>query len=268
MGSLVHDLDGDGRPDWLVTSIGYPTADGTCPRVSLFAGCSGNRVFLNRGEMEFEDATDELGLRHSWWGWGTAAVDLANDGEVEIVVTNGRHRAAGPVDPDDQQSVYYDAFDDDPTQVWVRGPDGFVDVAAQVGVDHRDVGLGLVPFDHDRDGRPDLLVTEPGKAPVLYRNVTEPGRHWLGLRLRDPGAPGDARGLGARIEVTTRGGSTTTHWMHTSGSYQSQRPAEVHVGLGRDARPVRVRVWWPGAAEPQVVGSVRTDRLVTITRAR
>lgn len=268
MGSLVHDLDGDGRPDWLVTSIGYPTADGSCPHVSLFAGCSGNRVFLNRGSMEFEDATDELGLRHSWWGWGVAAADLANDGEAELVVTNGRHRPGGPVDPDDQQAVYYDAFDDDPTQVWVRRPHGFAEAAAQVGLEHREVGLGLVPFDHDRDGRVDLLITHPGRPPVLYRNVTEPQQHWLGVRLRDPGSAGDDRGLGARIEVTTAGGTTTTRWMHTSGSYQSQRPAEVHVGLGEDAGRAQVRVWWPGAAAAQVVDGVDADRVVTITRER
>ena len=69
MGSVVRDLDGDGRPDWLVTSIAYPTADGTCPPVGLFAGCSGNRVYLNRGRMRFEEATDELGLRDTGWGW-------------------------------------------------------------------------------------------------------------------------------------------------------------------------------------------------------
>src|SRR5262249_1139644 len=28
MGSVVADLDGDGRPDWFVTGVGYPTADG------------------------------------------------------------------------------------------------------------------------------------------------------------------------------------------------------------------------------------------------
>jgi hypothetical protein len=193
-------------------------------------------------------------------------VDLANDGAAELVVTNGRPRGPGRVDPDDQEQVYYDAFDDDPTQVWVRRPGGgFVDAAGQVGLVHREVGLGVVTLDHDRDGRMDLLVTQPGAAPVLYRNVTEQRRHWLGIRLRDPASPGDARGLGARLEVVSAG-RTTTHWMHTSGSYQSQAPAEVHVGLGRDARPVRVRVWWPGADAPQVLDAVRTDRVVTITR--
>lgn len=269
MGSLVHDLDGDGRPDWMVTSIGYPTEDGTCPRVSLFAGCSGNRVFLNRGRMRFREATDDLGLRNSWWGWGVAAADLVNDGRVQVAVTNGVHPGPDPVDADDQEDVYYDAFDDDPTQLWIRGDSGaFADVADQVGLAHDGVGFALVPFDYDRDGRVDLLVAEAGSGPRLYRNVTSPRRHWLTVRLDDPASPGDSRGLGARVEVTTAGGESTTQWVHTSGSYQSQRPAEAHVGLGGDAGPVRLRVWWPGASAPQVVRGVRVDRVVTVTRGR
>jgi hypothetical protein len=217
--------------------------------------------------MQFEDATDALGLRNSWWAWGVAAADLADDGRLQVAITNGRPAVSDEVDPADQEAVYNDAFRDDPTQLWVRrGPGAFADAAAQVGLDHEDVAFGLVPFDYDRDGRVDLLIANGGSAPTLYRNVTTPRRHWLGLRLDDPTSPGNARGVGARIEVTTASGRGTTQWLSTGGSYESQQPAEVHVGLGDDAHPVRVRVWWPGAAAPQVVADVPVDRLVTITR--
>jgi hypothetical protein len=267
MGSWLQDLDGDARPDWLVTSIGYPTADGSCPRVSLFAGCSGNRAFLNEGRMRFRDATDDLALRQGWWGWGVAAADFTGDGRLQVVATNGRPPTPGPVDPDDPADVYNDAFRDDPTRLWVRADrqGAFAEAAVQVGVDHEDVAFGLVPFDYDRDGRLDLLVANGGAPPALYRNVT-PRRHWLAIRLEDPFSPGNAQGLGARVELARADGTTSTHWVHTSGSYQSQRPAEVHVGLGDDARPVRVTVWWPGARAPQVVRVAGVDRVVTVTR--
>ncbi len=267
MGSLVHDFDGDGRPDWLVTSIAYPTADGGCPHVSLFAGCSGNRLYLNRGRMRFEDVTDELGLRNTGWGWGVVAADFANDGRTQVAVANGRIGSRGDIDPADQAEVYYDSFAHDPTAFLARAADGtFVDVAGQVGIRDDAVSHALVVFDHDRDGRQDLLVANAGAAPHLYRNVTRPVRRWTGIRLRDPVTPGNPNGLGARIEVTSTSGATTTRWMHTSGSYETQLPAEVHVGLGQETVR-RIRVWWPGEAEPQVLDDVAVDRVVTIMRS-
>lgn len=265
MGSVVRDLNGDGRPDWLVTSISYPTEDGTCPPAGPFAGCTGNRVYLNRGGMRFEDDTDELGLRDTGWGWGAVAADFANDGRVEVVVTNGRIGRSDPA-PTSQAEVYYSVFVDDPTSFWVRAASGsYVEAAGSVGIDDREVSHGLVAFDHDRDGRLDLLVAHPGAPPTLYRNVTTPDRHWIGLRLRDGSAPGNRAGLGARVEVTSTSGATTTQWLHTSGSYESQHPAELHVGLGEDGVD-RIRIWWPGDSRPQVVTDVRPDRLVTLSR--
>lgn len=268
MGSLVHDLDGDGRPDWLVTSIAYPTADGRCPAVSLFAGCSGNRAYLNRGRMRFEEATDELGLRNTGWGWGVVAGDFANDGRTQLVVTNGRIGARSTVDPHDQVAVYYDTFAHDTTAFLARvGDEPYVDVAGQVGIRDDAVSHALVAFDHDRDGLLDLLVARAGSPPLLYRNVTRPQARWIAIQLQDPLSPGNGAGLGSRVEVTSTSGAITTRWMHTSGSYEAQQPAEVHVGLG-DASVLRVRVWWPGQVDPQVVEGVRAGRLVTITRDR
>jgi hypothetical protein len=264
MGSIVRDLDGDTRPDWLVTSISYPTADRTCPPVGLFAGCSGNRVYLNRGRMRFEEVSDELGLRDTGWGWGAVAADFGNDGRLQVVVTNGRIGKADP-DPTSQVEVYYAAFVHDETSFWVRLEDGvYADAAAQVGIDDDRVSHALVAFDHDRDGRLDLLVAHAGAPPTLYRNLTPP-RRWIGIRLRDPSTPGNASALGSRVEVTTTAGGTTTQWLHTSGSYEAQHPAELHVGLG-DAGVARIRVWWPGERLPQVLTAPPTERIVTITR--
>jgi hypothetical protein len=265
MGSVIRDFDADGRPDWMVTSIAYPTRDGECPPISLFAGCSGNRVYLNRGRLRFEDATDELGLRNSGWGWGAVAADFGNDGRLQVAVTNGR-LGGDTVNPLDQAEVYFDAFTQDRTRFFVRGRDDvFTDVARQVGIRDDDVSHALVAFDHDRDGRLDLLVANAGASPYLYRNVTLPRRHWLGIVLRDPSTPGNTAGLGSRVEVTSSVGAVTTQWVHTSGSYEAQQPAEIHVGLGA-ATVRRVRVWWPGEGTAQVVSDVPTDRLVTITR--
>jgi hypothetical protein len=183
-----------------------------------------------------------------------------------VAVTNGRIGKADP-DPTSQAEVYYAAFVDDPTSFRVRSDDGpYAEAAAQVGIDDDRVSHALVAFDHDRDGRLDLLVAHAGEPPTLYRNTTPP-RRWIGIRLRDPSTPGNVAGLGSRVEVTSTDGATTTQWLHTSGSYEAQHPAELHVGLG-EAGVARIRVWWPGERTPQVVTEPRADRMITVTRGR
>ena len=270
MGSVVRDIDGDGRPDWFVTSIAYPTEGGTCPARALFTGCSGNRVYRNDGGMRFTDVTDELGLRNGWWGWGAAIEDFGNDGRLQVAQTNGyRESFSIPDDGTDPQRTYFDRFVDDPMRFWITGPDGaYVDAASQVGLDDTGVGHALVPFDYDGDGRLDLLVADTSAPPRLYRNESPDDRGWLRVRLDDPTRPGNREGLGARVAVTPRKGATpVVGWIDTAGSYETRRPADLHVGLGEDAGPVaRVEVWWPGEPEPQVIEDVEPDQTLVVTR--
>ncbi len=153
MGSVVRDLDANGTPDWFITSIG-PVGDEPAPIELGGFGSSGNRAFLNDGDGTFTDATDALGLRNGGWGWGAAIEDFGNDGRLSVVMTNGYS-----IEPTGTDAPPGTAADD-PKVFWEPDGDTFVDVAESVGL--RDTGLGraLVPFDLDRDGDLDLLMTE------------------------------------------------------------------------------------------------------------
>ena len=110
MGSVIRDIDGNGTPDWFVTSIG-PVDGDTAPPIQLGGfGSSGNRAYLNSGDGTFTDATDQLGLRNGGWGWGAAIQDFANDGRLAVVMTNGYS-----IGDDDLASPV-----DDPLRFWVR----------------------------------------------------------------------------------------------------------------------------------------------------
>lgn len=259
MGSVVRDVDGDGRPDWFVTSIGARTGSAGCTTRSGNTGCSGNRLYLNRGDGRFDDATDELAVRHGWWGWGAAIEDFGNDGRLSIAQTNGYYGEDPP----------RDRFVTDPMRLWVRAPGSdadapFTEAAEAAGIRANEVGHALVAFDHDLDGDLDVFVANFGAAPVLLRNDAPEDRHWVTVRLDDPSRPGNRAGIGAKVRVT--GGDTeVTGWIGTAGSYESQRLPELHVGLGDADADVTVEVWWPGADQPQRA-EVPVDRVATITR--
>jgi hypothetical protein len=97
----------------------------------------------------------------------------------------------------------------------------------------------LIPFDFDRDGDPDQLITQVGLPALLLENRTA-GRHWLTVAL-DPTA---ARASGAWVTVRA-GGRTQRHLVLASSSYLSGMPLEAYVGLGDAARADEVTIEWP-----------------------
>lgn len=270
MGAAIRDINGDGFPDWFITSISYPTADGECPVEGLAIGCSGNRLYLNRGDATFTDATDQFGLRDTGWGWGVAAEDLSNDGSLEIAVTNGYEESLTRDSPSesDPHLDYFNSFVEDPTFLGVLDNGVYRDVASAVGLDDTTIGHALVPFDMDGDGDLDLLIVPSGEqSPLLYRNDSDPSRSWLTVSLQDPTNPGNSWGDGARIEVALEGSDPVVGWISTNGSYESQKPPVFHAGFGNlDDATARVEVLWPGSSTPQVVTNVDLRQHLEIKR--
>lgn len=266
MGSAVADLDGDGLLDWFVSGISYPTEAGGCPIQASAIACSGNRLFLGNSDGTFRDATDQFAVRGAHWGWGAAAADLDNDGNLDLVVGNGYREGRRSRATDQDSDQLWDWFDDDPTSVWLGGgPGPWPDVAKAVGLSDTVNTKAVIAFDVDGDGDLDLLLANTETPPILYRNDLPQRRHWLTLRLEQAGP--NPRGIGARVRVDADGdGRSTPMEVRASGTFQGSAPTDLHIGLGDADRLARLEIWWPGATEPQVLTDVVPDRTLTVTR--
>jgi enediyne biosynthesis protein E4 len=160
MGVAVGDYNNDGYPDILITCVGQ------------------NRLFRNTGKGTFVDATKSSGLGGRQ-AFSTSAIwfDFDRDGLLDLFVCNyvkwsAEHDVFCGLDGKHKTYCTPEAYRGE--TCWLfrnRGNGTFEDVTATSGIfDSSSKSLGVAMLDYDRDGWPDLLVTNDTQPNKLYRN--------------------------------------------------------------------------------------------------
>ena len=194
--------------------------------------------------------------------FGLFFLDYDLDGRLDLLTANGHiEEQIERVQPE----VRYRQ----PAQLFWNAGSGpaFVPVAAaEAGPDLfvPRVGRGSAYADLDRDGDPDVVITQCGGPAVVLRNDQQGGHHWLRLRLVGRGANSGA--IGAWVRARVNGRVLARHVMPTR-SYLSQSELPIHLGLGKATRIDGLQVRWPDGRD-EVVPVPEADREVVIREAR
>lgn len=242
MGAAVGDYDNDGDMDWFVSSIFDATGE---PNGGAW-GFTGNRLYRNRGDGSFDDATEVAGVRQGGWGWGSSFADFDNDGWLDLYQVNG-------------WPFEVDTFLADPARLFMNNcHGGFVEDSEAAGVASTAQGRGVVCFDYDEDGDIDIFISNYRGAPQLLRNDSANSNHWLTVELHGNGR--NPQAIGARV-VVEAGGLTQTRATSCGNNYLSQNPPEIHVGLGGAERADAIRVEWADGTVSSLSGIAAGQRL-------
>jgi hypothetical protein len=235
----------DGGLQLYVTNITDPSG--------LHGSNVGNTFFVSEqgaNGIRFRNVAAQYGILDTAWGWGTAFVDMNLDGAADLYAVQGMQAFVG----DDSEHL---AKATSTLFLGDAAGTGF-SVAKDTGCDLPGDQRALVVFDYDRDGSPDLLITQVARPTVLLENYTSE-KHSLTVA---PEGPGDA-GIGARVSVTA-GGRTTTQIVLAGGSYLAGPPREVYFGL--DAAPIAesVRVDWANGTTTDL-HDVKADQILRVS---
>jgi len=151
MGVAAGDIDGDGLLDIFKTNF----ADDT------------HTLYRNQGSNNFEDDTIGSGLavNTKYLGWGTAFLDIDNDGWKDLIVANGH------VYPEVDDAATGERFKQPRLLYWNRGDGQFFDLSSQAGPGIADThsSRGLAVGDLDNDGDIEVVVVNMGEGPSLLK---------------------------------------------------------------------------------------------------
>jgi hypothetical protein len=197
-GVAAGDVDGDGFPDLFVTDAFGPA-----------------RLFRNRGDGTFEDATAASGIRVPGLARSAAFADVDGDGDLDLFVSvTGDYWRQMP-DP------AFDAKDGRRNFLYVNDGHGrFTDATVPWGLGGETRWtLSCLFQDYDQDGREDILVTNDFGLKNLYRNEKgsfEDVAKKAGAEVRAYGMSGtwaDFDGDG-RPDAYTTGTDTQWYFLH------------------------------------------------------
>jgi enediyne biosynthesis protein E4 len=225
MGIAIGDYLHSGRPSLYVTNFSDEN----------------DLLYRNDGNWNFTDASYASGVTLPslpFVKWGTAFVDLDNDGWVDLITVTGH--VYPQVDTLPSGATYHE-----PKLLSMNQRDGnFCDASDQAGpaLLEKRVSRGLAVADLFNDGHMDIVIGDIDGAPMILRNHGVPGRHWVSFELA--GTKSNRLAIGARIKVIA-GGMTQTDEIHSGGSYLSQNDLRLHFGLSAATKIDRVEIFWP-----------------------
>ncbi len=159
MGVAVGDYDNDGWDDIYITGLGEA------------------RLFHNQHNGTFKDVTKEAGVNNTGFGASAAWLDYDRDGKLDLFVTNYvKWSESGDIlcklDGVHKSYCTPEAYPGDTCRLFHNLGNGrFEEVTKQAGLyDPTGKSLGVAVIDYDRDGWPDIAVSNDTQPNKLYHN--------------------------------------------------------------------------------------------------
>ncbi len=243
MGIAIGDYNHTGRPSLFITNFSDEY----------------NLLFRNDGNWNFTDVSYKSGVAVPslpYVKWGTAFVDLDNDGWVDLIT------AGGHVYPQVDQ-LPSGARYREPKLLQMNQKDGtFCDASKQGGpalLEPR-ASRGLAVGDLFNDGNMDVVINDIDGAPMVLRNRGIAGRHWVSFELA--GTKSNRLAIGARLKLTA-GGVTQTDEIHSGASYLSQNDLRLHFGLGEATKIDSLEIRWP-SGKVETIKDLQPDKFYAV----
>ncbi|SDZ40510.1 CRTAC1 family protein [Bacillus sp. 166amftsu] len=222
----------------------------------------GNQLWYSEDGENYKDLAPDLGVKQSGWSWGARFFDADNNGDLDIIVTNGF------ISANKDKTYWFDmgtlattpgfivhdaknwpAFKDksmsgyEQKSLFLFRDNKYIDVAKEVGINFKDDGRGVAAVDIDNTGSLDLVFANQGSKTRIYKNEQLTENKWIKLSLE--GSEGSNRdAIGTRVTITNNDVKTVIE-KDGGNSHGAQSDPRVHLGLQNSKEAQEIEVKWP-----------------------
>jgi enediyne biosynthesis protein E4 len=310
MGNDVADFNNDGLPDiytldmlpednyrkkMIIPAAGYDKFQlllqkGYEPQytrnaLQLNNGSSPSPEGEGRGEVTFSDIAFLSHVSSTDWSWASLFADYDNDGDKDLMVTNGFYRDLG-----DQDYIHYQAKLNNPMgnqsakraeklkaiktlaniplqdYLFENNNDlTFTKRSTDWGFDEPGFSNGACYADLDNDGDLELIINQfNSKAKIFKNNANELLKNnYLSIKLKGKQPNTDA--IGSKVYVFTKGQMQMLE-LNPYRGYESTMEMNLHFGLGKNIYADSIKIIWPDGAQQKEI-MVKANQVVNIAYA-
>ena len=295
MGNDIADFNNDGLPDIYTLDMlpegNYrrkmiiPQASYDKFQLSLQKGYepqyTRNALQLNNGNGTFSDIAFLSGVSATDWSWASLFADYDNDGDKDLMVTNGFYRDLGNLDyinyqtrlqspmgrQDAKRQEKLKAIKDlasVPLQNYLFENNNdltFTNRSDDWGFTEKGFSNGACYADLDNDGDLDLVINCFNSEARLYKNNSDQLNKNAYINIKLKGKSPNIDGIGSKVWVYSNGKMQFQEFYPYRGYESSVQPL-IHFGVGANAKVDSIKITWPDGTM-QTEHDIKANQTVT-----
>jgi len=242
-----------------------------------------NKGLNSKGGLRFSDIGQMNNLATTDWSWAPLFIDLDNDTNLDLFVTNGLRKDARNNDfikkkkdyllelekakiNTERDAIIRRILSEMPSEkianfMFLNKPDiGLVNASNGFEInEHKSFSNGMAYGDLDNDGDLDLVINNIDDYAFIYKNKSS--NNFIKIALKGPSE--NRFGLGSKIEIVLETGKVLQKELLLSRGYLSSVDPIVSFGLGSHTKVKQINLIWPDG-NMEILKDVKANELITI----